>query len=359
VHDGEGTVATDPDGHVTVGRRCYVGNLSFRTTWQDLKDHFRQVGNVVYTKVLTDESSGQSKGCGIVEFEAPDQALRAIRELHDKEFHGRLLTVREDREDFDLRPGGKATTGSKPSLGKGFVRPPQPGFAVVDAAKRLRMHGNSGGGAGQSRRCYVGNLSYRTSWQDLKDHFRTVGNVVYTGVMEDSPGHSKGCGIVEFETPAEAARAISSLHDSELNGRQIFVREDREDKELNDSRPQGRAAGAGRGAGGFSSPAVSTTAGHRKTEPTQHGSVQSKRCYVGNLSYRTSWQDLKDHFRQAGTVIYSSVMEEPGTGRSKGCGLVEFSTPTEAAKAIEELHDSELKGRLIFVREDREERRTS
>jgi len=359
MHDGEGAstnLATDPDGQVTVGRRCYVGNLSFRTTWQDLKDHFRQVGTVVYTKVLTDESNGQSKGCGIVEFEAPNQALRAIRELHDKELHGRLLTVREDREDFDLRPGGNATTGGKPNFGKGFARPPQPGFAVVDAAKRPRM-----GGAGQSRRCYVGNLSYRTSWQDLKDHFRTVGNVIYSNVMEEKPGHSKGCGIVEFETVAEAARAITDLHDSELNGRQIFVREDREDKELFDSRPQGRATGAGRGAGGYSSPAASTNAGftHRNPAPPQSGSVQSKRCYVGNLSYRTSWQDLKDHFRQAGTVIYSSVMEEPGTGRSKGCGLVEFSTPTEAAKAIEMLHDSELKGRLIFVREDREERRTS
>ena len=42
------------------------------------------------------------------------------------------------------------------------------------------------------RRCYVGNLAWRTSWQDLKDHFRTIGekevNVVFSNVMQDSQG---------------------------------------------------------------------------------------------------------------------------------------------------------------------------
>lgn len=41
-------------------------------------------------------------------------------------------------------------------------------------------------------------------------------------------------------------------------------------------------------------------------------------------------------------------------GRSKGCGLVEYATQEEAAKAIAELNNTELEGRLIFVREDRE-----
>lgn len=48
-----------------------------------------------------------------------------------------------------------------------------------------------------------------------------------------------------------------------------------------------------------------------------------------------------------------TVLEEPN-GRSKGCGLVEYSTPREARNAIHELTNSELEGRLIFVREDRE-----
>ena len=81
----------------------------------------------------------------------------------------------------------------------------------------------------------------------------------------------------------------------------------------------------------------------------QQQTAISRRCYVGNLSYRTSWQELKDHFRHAGVVVHSRV-EKSGTGRY---GIVEFSTAVEAAEAIQRLHDSELKGRPILVREDR------
>lgn len=47
-------------------------------------------------------------------------------------------------------------------------------------------------------------------------------------MMKDASGRSKGCGIVEYRTPAEAQEAINTLLDTELKGRLIFVREDRE-----------------------------------------------------------------------------------------------------------------------------------
>jgi RNA recognition motif-containing protein len=58
--------------------------------------------------------------------------------------------------------------------------------------------------------------------------------VVYADVMKEggSGGRSRGCGIVEFETAEEAAAAINTLNDVELDGRPIFVREDREDRDL-------------------------------------------------------------------------------------------------------------------------------
>ena len=63
---------------------------------------------------------------------------------------------------------------------------------------------------------------------------------------------------------------------------------------------------------------------------------------------------LKDHFKSAGDVAYADVMREPG-GRSKGCGIVEFTNSRDAQNAIATMHNTELDGRLIFVREDREE----
>ena len=50
------------------------------------------------------------------------------------------------------------------------------------------------------------------------------------------------------------------------------------------------------------------------------------------------------------------MLEEQGSGRSKGCGIVEFSTADEAAEAMASLTDTELDGRVIGVREDREDR---
>ena len=67
---------------------------------------------------------------------------------------------------------------------------------------------------------------------------------------------------------------------------------------------------------------------------------------------KVAWQDLKDHFKLAGNVIRADVMTEPN-GRSKGCGIVEFSTIDEARFAMDRLNNTELRGRLIFIREDR------
>lgn len=78
---------------------------------------------------------------------------------------------------------------------------------------------------------------------------------------------------------------------------------------------------------------------------------QNARVYVGNLSWEVAWQDLKDHMRSlGGDVIRADVMTDQ-TGRSRGCGIVEFADPDQAGQAIEQLNNSELKGRMIFVRE--------
>ena len=92
------------------------------------------------------------------------------------------------------------------------------------------------------------------------------------------------------------------------------------------------------------------------TGPRIPGIDKAQRVYVGNLAWSVSWQDLKDHMRLNGelNVNFCNVMGE--NGRSKGCGLVEYATADEAALAVTKLHDTELAGRKIFVREDREDK---
>lgn len=76
------------------------------------------------------------------------------------------------------------------------------------------------------------------------------------------------------------------------------------------------------------------------------------RVYVGNLSWEVTSSELRDVMSTVGTVISADILEG-NNGRSRGCGLVEFSSETEAQRAISELTDIEVKGRKIFVREDR------
>lgn len=57
---------------------------------------------------------------------------------------------------------------------------------------------------------------------------RSGGHVVRADIMTDLDGRSKGCGIVEYATPSEARDAIIRLNNTELLGRPIHVREDRE-----------------------------------------------------------------------------------------------------------------------------------
>ena len=78
-----------------------------------------------------------------------------------------------------------------------------------------------------------------------------------------------------------------------------------------------------------------------------------KKLYVGNLSYDTNEDGLKDAFSQAGTIESATVITDKMSGRSKGFGFVEFATDEEAKKAIEMWNDKELDGRAIVANEAR------
>lgn len=79
----------------------------------------------------------------------------------------------------------------------------------------------------------------------------------------------------------------------------------------------------------------------------------AKKLYVGNLSYNTSEEMLRNTFSQAGTVESAMIITDRTTGRSKGFGFVEMSTEEEAQNAISTLNGASLDGRTITVSEAR------
>eukprot|EP00985_Skeletonema_marinoi_P010939 scaffold5146_cov134-Skeletonema_marinoi.AAC.11 len=264
----------------------------------------KKEGDVTRADILQ-TPDGRSKGCGIVEFATAEEASNAVETLNDSELMGRQIFVREDRE------AEKAADAS-------------------------------------SKRVYVGNLAYEVAWQDLKDHMRDAGEVQFAEVMMMNDGRSKGCGIVEFADEEGAQNAIDTLNDTELCGRQIFVREDREQK-VSGGGHHGQHGHGGQHGGGLNRVGGGAGGGGGRYN-NQLGNVN---VYVGNLAYETTWQELKDHMRRVGNIDKADILQG-NDGRSKGCGIVIYQSPKEAQRAIRELQNSELNGRPIFVREDRE-----
>jgi len=299
-------------------RRVYVGNLSWDVAWQDLKDHMKQAGEVAYAEIITDQHTGRSKGCGVVEFASEDEARTAIDTLSNTDLKGRTIFVREDRETTSKSAAGAST-----------------------------------GGRGQNPSVYVWNLSMETSWQDLKDHMRKAGNVDSATVFPSSDGETNS-GIVVYQRPQEAARAIRELQGSELHGLQMNLREDR----LHTGRGgQGRGGGgAGRGRGGGrggrgSGGGSGSFGGGRGSERSEPGTT----LFIGNLSYDTTWRDLKDHFKSCGEIKRAEVKTTP-QGQSRGFGTVQFFNKEDAEAAINNLNGSELHGRELEVRLDQKPR---
>jgi hypothetical protein len=81
------------------------------------------------------------------------------------------------------------------------------------------------------------------------------------------------------------------------------------------------------------------------------------RVFVQGLPPDASWQDVKDHFKEAGSVVFASVSIDPRTGESKCQGIVQYETSEMAQKAKKIMRDYPLNGYNLYVREDVQEGR--
>lgn len=77
----------------------------------------------------------------------------------------------------------------------------------------------------------------------------------------------------------------------------------------------------------------------------------SMNLYIGNLSYSTTSDELREAFEEFGTVTRSQVVSDRETGRSRGFGFVEMESG--GAEAIEAMNGTELQGRPLTVNEAR------
>jgi RNA recognition motif-containing protein len=94
----------------------FISNLSFRVNDEDLKQLFVEYGNVTSAKVITDKYSGKSRGFGFVEMSDDNESKKAIEELNQAEYDGKVISVSIAKPKTETRPGGNRTFGEKPSF---------------------------------------------------------------------------------------------------------------------------------------------------------------------------------------------------------------------------------------------------
>lgn len=99
-----------------MGKKLYVGNMSYRTTNEELNELFSAYGTVQSAEVIMDRATNRSKGFGFVEMSSDQEAQAAISALNGKDQNGRQLTVNEARPK-EPRAGGMGGGGGRGGFG--------------------------------------------------------------------------------------------------------------------------------------------------------------------------------------------------------------------------------------------------
>jgi RNA recognition motif-containing protein len=93
-----------------VGKKLYVGNLTYNVNESDLEALFAPFGTVQSAQIIVDRDTNRSKGFGFVEMGTDAEAQAAIQALHGQDHGGRNLTVNEAKPRED-RGGGRGGYG--------------------------------------------------------------------------------------------------------------------------------------------------------------------------------------------------------------------------------------------------------
>src|SRR6516164_11177528 len=103
----------------SMGRKLYVGNLTYGVTDRELEQLFAAHGTVQSAQVIMDRDTGRSKGFGFVEMGSDQEAQAAIAALSGKQVGGRNLTVNEAKPREDRGGGGGYGGGGRGGSGGG------------------------------------------------------------------------------------------------------------------------------------------------------------------------------------------------------------------------------------------------
>jgi cold-inducible RNA-binding protein len=102
-----------------MAKKLYVGNLSYNTHDEDLREAFSKIGEVLSVTLIVDQTTGRSKGFGFVEMASDEDAEKAISTMNGTTFMDRTITVNEARPKTGGGRSGFGGGGGKRGGGYG------------------------------------------------------------------------------------------------------------------------------------------------------------------------------------------------------------------------------------------------
>jgi len=164
---------------------------------------------------------------------------------------------------------------------------------------------------------FIKNLDAAIDNKALHDTFAAFGNILSCKVAQDEHGNSKGYGFVHYETAEAANQAIKSVNGMLLNEKKVFV-------------------------------------GHHIPKKDRMSKFEEMKAnftniYVKNIEPEATDDEFRELFEKYGEITSASLAHDNETGKSRGFGFVNYVRHDDAAKAVDELNDSDFKGQKLYV----------
>ncbi|NXB76397.1 NUCL protein, partial [Donacobius atricapilla] len=246
----------------------FVGNLAPSKEFDELKTGLREFFGKKNIEVL-DIRIGSSRRFGYVDFSSAEDLDKALQ-MNGKKLMGLELKLEKAKSKETMKED-----------------------------KRER----------DARTLFLKNLPYRITEDEIREVFE---NALEVRIVMNKDGNSRGMAYVEFETEAEADKALEEKQGTEIQGRAVVIDFTGEKSQLE----------------------------HQKGT---YYTGESKTLIVNNLSYAATEETLQEVFKKASSIR----VPQNNQGRPKGFAFVDFATAEDAKEALNSCNNTEIEGRAI------------
>ena len=253
-------------------------------TEADVNELFQQHGEVQLVSMPRNKNTGQFRGFAFVDLATEEELETAVSVLDNSDLNGRLLRVSKSLPKDQLEKK-QPVRAERPELQDGY------------------------------KRVYVGNLPFDCTKEEVAELYSEYGEVNEVFFPRNAEtGTGRGFAFITMKEE-DADAAIEGTNGQQFGGRKLVVNEPLPPGQ----RPKRRVV-----------------------------NENQTKLYVGNLSFYTVLDTLKEIFEEFGTVHDCYMPEDTSTGGSRGFGFITMD-PEAAERAIEELDGCEVDGRIIRV----------